>query len=132
MRAEVWAERLYKYEYEPERIRFEVPVPRRPPTDFADLVIYADETLKSPYFVFECKRADISDPEFAQSIEQACGNRASLGASFCGRFLVLLPLYFALTRFPPGSAIKNPSPPFPNAMARPPSCLFITPNPDRT
>lgn len=39
-RAEFWAELIYKYQYRPERIRFEVKVPRRTPNDFADLVIY--------------------------------------------------------------------------------------------
>lgn len=86
VRAEFWAELIYKYDYRPERIRFEVKVPRRKPHDLADLVLYGDkdEELKTPYFVFECKRADVSDAEFIQSIEQACGNRASLGANFCG------------------------------------------------
>jgi type I restriction enzyme M protein len=64
VRAEFWAELIYKYEYPPERIRFEVNVPRRTPSDYADLVIYNDDKLKSPYFVFECKRADVSDAEF--------------------------------------------------------------------
>ena len=86
VRAEFWAELIYKYEYRPERIRFEVKVPRRTPSDLADLVIYGDkdEQLKAPYFVFECKSADVSDAEFTQAIEQACGNRANLAASFCG------------------------------------------------
>ncbi len=84
VRAEFWAELIYKYEYSPERIGFEVNVPRRTPNDFADLVIFHDDEKKSPYFVFECKRADISDAEFTQSIEQACGNRASLEARYCG------------------------------------------------
>src|SRR2546430_973972 len=61
IRAEFWAELIYKYEYRPERIRFEVTVPRRTPSDHADIVIYSDDDLKTPYFVFECKRADISD-----------------------------------------------------------------------
>jgi type I restriction enzyme M protein len=74
VRAEFWAELILKYEYPPERIGFEVNVPRRTPNDYADLVIYNDDERKSPYFVFECKRADVSDAEFAQSIEQACGN----------------------------------------------------------
>src|SRR2546423_1479949 len=80
VRAEFWAELIYKYEYRPDRIRFEVKVPRRTPNDYADLVIYGldDEELKSPYFVFEIKRADVSDAEFTQAIEQAVGNRASL------------------------------------------------------
>ncbi len=53
VRAELWAELIYKYEYSPERIRFEVNVPRRLPNDYADLVIYNDDELKDPYFVFE-------------------------------------------------------------------------------
>ena len=84
IRAEFWAELIYKYEYNPKLIQFEVKVPRRTPNDLADLVIYKDEEYKDPYFVFEIKRSDISDAEFAQSIEQACGNRASLGAPFGG------------------------------------------------
>lgn len=49
-RAEFWAELIYKYEYRPERIRFEVKVPRRTPNDLADLVIYGDkdDELKAP------------------------------------------------------------------------------------
>jgi type I restriction enzyme M protein len=72
VRAEFWAELIFKYEYPPERIRFEVSVPRRTPNDYADLVIYEDDDFKAAYFVFECKHADVSDAEFAQSIEQAC------------------------------------------------------------
>jgi type I restriction enzyme M protein len=41
VRAEFWAELIYKYEYLPERIHFEVNVPRRTPNDYADLVIYS-------------------------------------------------------------------------------------------
>ena len=84
VRAELWAELIYKYEYAPERIGFEVNVPRRTPNDYADLVIYSDDEKKMPYCVIECKRADLSDSAFAQAIEQACGNRASLGALYCG------------------------------------------------
>ena len=70
VRAELWAELIYKYEYPPERIHFEVNVPRRTPNDYADLVIYQDDDQKSPYMVFECKRPDTSDAAFDQSIEQ--------------------------------------------------------------
>src|SRR6266446_4354198 len=63
VRAEFWAELIYKYQYRPERMRFEVKVPRRTPHDLADLVLYGekDDELKAPWFVFECKRADVSD-----------------------------------------------------------------------
>ncbi|MCY4108309.1 MAG: restriction endonuclease subunit M, partial [Chloroflexi bacterium] len=40
VRAELWAELIYKYEYAPERMEFEARVPRRTPNDFADLVIH--------------------------------------------------------------------------------------------
>lgn len=109
VRAEFWAELIYKYEYRPERIRFEVKVPRRTPGDLADLVIYGDkdEELKAPYFVFECKRADVSDAEFAQSIEQACGNRANLAAPFCGAIAGLTRRFLRFDKFPPGERDKN-------------------------
>ena len=84
VRAEFWAELIYKYEYPPARLGLEVTVPRRTPSDRADIVIYNDDERKSAFFVVECKRAEISDPEFAQAVEQACGNRASLEAKFCG------------------------------------------------
>ena len=109
VRAEFWAELIYKYEYRPERIRFEVKVPRRTPGDLADLVIYGDkdEELKAPWFVFECKRADVSDAEFAQSIEQACGNRANLDAKFCGAVAGLTRRFLRFDKFPPGERDKN-------------------------
>lgn len=109
VRAEFWAELIYKYEYRPERIRFEVKVPRRMPNDLADLVIYGDKDgeLKAPYFVFECKRADVSDAEFSQSIEQACGNRANLDAKFCGAVAGLTRRFLRFDKFPPGERDKN-------------------------
>ncbi len=109
VRAEFWAELIYNYEYRPERIRFEVKVPRRTPNDLADLVIYGDkdDELKAPYFVFECKRADVSDAEFAQSIEQACGNRANLDAKFCGAVAGLTRRFLRFDKFPPGERDKN-------------------------
>jgi len=74
VRAELWA----------ELIGFEVNVPRRTPNDYADLVIFRDDEKKMPWFVIECKRGDLSDAAFDQAIEQACGNRVSLGAPYCG------------------------------------------------
>jgi len=84
VRAEFWAELIYRYEYKPELIGFETLVPRRTPQDRADLVVYEDRARKAPYIVIECKRADITDAEFIQAIEQACGNRGNLGAAFAG------------------------------------------------
>ena len=117
VRAELWAELVYKYGYPARRVRFEVAAPRRTPNDFADLVIYADDELKRPYFVFECKRGDVSDAEFEQAIEQACGNRASLGAAYCGAVSGRAGGGGASTTIRPASATATISPTSPLAAA---------------
>ncbi len=124
VRAEFWAELIYKYEYSPERLRFEVRVPRRTPNDLADLVIYADAALKSPWFVFECKRADISDAEFTQAIEQACGNRASLGTTYAGVIAGLTRRLLRFDQFPAGERDKNPIADIPKHYDKPPKWRF--------
>src|SRR5437588_245537 len=74
VRAEFWAELVYRYGYEPHRIGVEVTVPDRTPRDAADLVVFRDDERKQPYAVIECKRDGISDAEFNQAVEQAAGN----------------------------------------------------------
>ena len=127
VRAEFWAELIYKYEYPPERIGFEVKVERRTPDDRADLVIFADDEKKDRYFVFECKRADISDAEFAQAIEQACGNRASLGAKFAGAIAGLtrrLLRFDDPKKFPSGERDRNVMTDIPARYGKPPEWRF--------
>lgn len=74
VRAEFWAELIYKYEYPATRIKIEVVVPDRLPTDRADIVIFSDDECKRPYTVVECKKDGVTDAEFAQAIEQGVGN----------------------------------------------------------
>jgi type I restriction enzyme M protein len=74
VRARFWAELVYHYGYEHQRIGVEVSVPDRKPADRADLVVFRDDRRTRPYAVFECKPDDISDAEFEQAVEQACGN----------------------------------------------------------
>ncbi len=74
VRAEYWAELIYRYDYEPQRIGVEITVPDRTPKDAADIVIFEDDRRTRPFAVVECKREEISDAEFAQAVEQAAGN----------------------------------------------------------
>lgn len=74
VRAEFWAELIYKYEYPTNRIKIEVAVPDRLPVDRADIVIFSDDQCKRPYIVVECKKDGVTDAEFAQAIEQGVGN----------------------------------------------------------
>jgi type I restriction enzyme M protein len=86
VRAEYWAELIYRYGYEPGRIGVEITVPDRTPKDAADLVVFRDDARTRPYAVIEGKRDGISDAEFAQAVEQACGNGtwAKLRADYVG------------------------------------------------
>ena len=86
VRAEYWAELIYRYGYEPARIGVEVTVPDRTPADRADLVVFSDDGRKRPFAVIECKRDGITDAEFNQAVEQACGNGtwAKFRASYVG------------------------------------------------
>lgn len=74
VRAEFYAELIYKYEYPVSRIKVEVVIPDRLPTDRADLVVFSDDECKRPYAVVECKRDGVTDAEFNQAIEQGVGN----------------------------------------------------------
>lgn len=74
VRAEFWAELIYRYGYEPQRLGLEVIVPDRTPHDRADIVVFRDDQRKRPYAVIECKKDGITDAEFNQAVEQACGN----------------------------------------------------------
>ena len=124
VRAELWAELIYKYDYSPERMGFEVTLPDRTPTRYADLVIYRDDELKSPYFVFECKKDDVSDAEFDQSIEQAVGNRNLLGASYCGAVAGLTRRLLHFDGFPTGERERNRVTDIPVRYGSPPEWRF--------
>jgi type I restriction enzyme M protein len=67
-------------DYPANRIKTEVVVPRRVPTDSADLVVYEDDDCKVPYLVVESKRSGIGAAERTQAIEQLFGNANSLRA----------------------------------------------------
>lgn len=86
VRAEFYAELIYRYGYSPDRIGVEVTVPDRSPNDFGDLVVFKDDERKRPFAVIECKRESISDAEFSQAVEQAWGNgnAAKFRAAYVG------------------------------------------------
>lgn len=74
VRAEFWAELIYKYEYDPKSIGIEIPVPQRLPSERADLVVFEKNDNTRPFAIIECKRDGVSDAEFTQAIEQVYGN----------------------------------------------------------
>jgi type I restriction enzyme M protein len=107
VRAEFWAELIYRYSYEPQRIGIEVTVPDRTPKDTADLVVFRDDGRKDPFAVIEAKQDGVSDTVFNQAVEQAAGNGTAdkFRADYVGvvagltrRFLDFTGAYGALER----------------------------------
>ena len=82
VRARFYVELIDYFQYDQNRIDLEVTVPRRTPSDRADIVVFLDDDKKSPFIVVECKKDAISEAEFKQAIEQAFGNCNSLGGHY--------------------------------------------------
>ena len=54
VRAAFYAELIYRYQYPARRMQIERTVPRRTPSDLADIVIYEDDEWTKPFIVIEC------------------------------------------------------------------------------
>ena len=82
VRAKFYVELIEHFQYAQNRIDLEVRVPRRTPSDRADIVVFQDDDKKKPFIVVECKKDEIYEAEFKRAIEQAFGNCNSLGAYY--------------------------------------------------
>lgn len=82
VRAYVVAYLVVQKGYPSDRIKLEVTVPRRTPSDRADVVVYRDDELDYPYLVVECKSAGQAPQDRLQGVEQAFGNATGLEAPF--------------------------------------------------
>lgn len=82
VRAAYFVELILDYQYPKNQIELEVTVPRRTPSDLADIVIYSDTECKDPFLVIECKKEGITPAEYKQAIEQAFGNANSLRSKY--------------------------------------------------
>jgi len=107
VRASFYYELIKKYQYPKERIDLEVIVPRREPTDKADIVVYEDDEKKRHYIVVECKRDGISQAEIKQAIEQAFGNANSLRSRYAILVAGNVRIAFDVANFPPEEREKN-------------------------
>ncbi|MCY4569541.1 MAG: type I restriction enzyme HsdR N-terminal domain-containing protein [Candidatus Poribacteria bacterium] len=68
VRARFYVELIEHFQYSQNRIDLEVRVPRRTPSDLADIVVFQDDEKKNPFIVIECKKDEISEAEFTQAI----------------------------------------------------------------
>ncbi len=125
VRASYFVELVLDYRYPKSQIDIEVTVPRRTPEDRADIVIYEDSDLKTPYLVVECKKDGITDAEFKQAIEQSFGNANSLRAKFATVVAGTTKTAFDIAGFKPSEREKNVIADIPVKYGRTPKYRFV-------
>lgn len=107
VRARTIAFLVLEKSYTPQSIKVEVIVPRRTPSDFADVVVYEDERCQTPYLVVENKRERLSSADKAQAIEQLFGNANSLRARIALFDNWEESVFFDVANYPATERIEN-------------------------
>ena len=107
VRARFYVELIEFFQYSQNRIDLEVRVPRRTPSDRADIVVFQDDDKKNPFIVVECKKDGISEAEFEQAIEQAFGNCNSLGGYYTAVIAGNTRRSFDVKNYKPGERSEN-------------------------
>ena len=93
--------------YPANRVKLEVVVPRRIPSDFADIVVYEDDSCRIPYLVVENKACGQSNRDREQGIEQAFGNANSLRAPLTLYDEAELSAFFDVANHPSTERVAN-------------------------
>ena len=107
VRAKFYVELIEYFQYSENRIDLEVTVPRRTPSDFADIVVFQDDDKKDPFIVVECKKDETSEAEFEQAIEQAFGNCNSLSGHYAVVVAGNTRRSFDVKNYKPGERTEN-------------------------
>jgi type I restriction enzyme M protein len=71
VQAETYLKLIIEKGYKPKRIKQYVSVRMGRDVKEADIVVYNDDECTEPYILVECKKQEVSEQEFLQSIEQA-------------------------------------------------------------
>lgn len=107
IRAAYYVELIVKYEYPIQNIKIEVAIPRRTPSDFADIVVFENNTEEKPFITIECKNESISPSEIKQSIEQSFGNANSIRSSYTILVMGIVRIAFDVEHFPQNERTRN-------------------------
>lgn len=125
VRASYFSELVLVYQYPQKKINLEVLVPRRTPEDRADIVVYEDDELKSPFIVIECKKEGITDAEYKQAIEQTFGNANSIRSKYAAVVAGNTRTAFDIAGFKPSERERNVIADVPIKYGKAPKYKFI-------
>jgi len=107
VRANAYLSLVLEYGYTAEQIVIEVAVEHRVPNIYADIVVYADKSLKKPLILVECKREEASQGELDQGIEQGFGYANSIDADYIWLTSGIRNDYFRRDRAAPKDRVGN-------------------------
>jgi type I restriction enzyme M protein len=107
VRAIAYLSLVLEYGYTAEQIDIEVAVEHRIPNIYADIVVYADKSLKKPLILVECKREEASQGELDQGIEQGFGYANSVDAEYVWLTSGIRNDYFRRDRASPKDRVGN-------------------------
>jgi len=111
VQAESFLHLALTYGYPAERIQQFVPVQMGSETKQADIIVYADDGLKAPLIVVECKKEDVSELEFARAADQAVSYAVAEGARYVWVTSKLKNEYFEIPAKKPKERITIPDVP---------------------
>ena len=111
VQTEAFLKLVLVYKYPSSRTLQFVPVQMGSETKEADIIVYADDALKSPLVVVECKKPDISELEFARASDQAVSYAVAEGAKYVWVTSKLKNEYFEIPARKPKARITIPDVP---------------------
>ncbi|HUK56492.1 MAG TPA: type I restriction enzyme HsdR N-terminal domain-containing protein, partial [Nitrospiria bacterium] len=111
VQAEAFLRLVLVYKYPVRRIRQYVSVQMGAETKEADIVVYSDEALKSPWIIVECKKPDVSELEFVRAVDQAFSYGVAEGAKYVWTTSGLKNEYYEVTAKKPKARITIPDVP---------------------
>ena len=82
VRAEILLSLIFEYQYSPNRIDLEVTIPNRSPNNWADIVVFKDDRLSSPYITVETASPSAPQSDRSQKAEQVFGYANALASDF--------------------------------------------------
>jgi type I restriction enzyme M protein len=82
VQTEAFLSLVHVYKYPENRIRQFTRIQMGSQAKEADIVVYADDELKSPLIIVECKKPDVSELEFARAVDQAFSYAVAEGGRY--------------------------------------------------
>lgn len=111
VQAECFLKLTLTYKYPPKRIQQFVSVQMGSETKEADIIVYADDALKAPLIIVECKKPEVSELEFKRASDQAVSYAVAEGARFVWVSSKIKNEYFEIPAKKPKDRITIPDVP---------------------